>query len=79
MLYSIFYIGLVGIWLDVFQNSLNGVLRGLGNLVWPSVTALIVFYVFFQPISISLLFNTNLGLLAIYLVLPFTPVLNGIA
>lgn len=76
---SIFYIGLVGIWLDVIQNSLNGILRGLGNLVWPSVTALLVFYVFFQPVSISLLFNTNLGLLSIWIVLPFTPILNAIA
>lgn len=76
---SVFYLGLIGIWLEVFQNSENGILRGLGNLVWPSLTALIVFYVFFQPISISLLFNTNLGLLAIWIVLPFTAVLNGLA
>ena len=44
---SVFYFGLIGIWLDVIQNSENGILRGLGNLVWPSITALLVFYVFF--------------------------------
>ena len=79
ILNSVFYLGLIGIWLDMFQNSENGILRGLGSLVWPSVTALLVFYVFFQPISISLMFNTGLGLLSIWIVLPFTPILNGLA
>ena len=76
---SIYYLGLIGVVLDVVQKSENGILRGLGNLVWPSITALVVFYVFFQPVSISLLFNTHLGLLSIWIVLPFTAVLNGVA
>ena len=76
---SVFYLGLIGIWIDVFQNSENGILRGLGSLVWPSLTSLVVFYVFYQPLSISLLLNTELGLLSIYIVLPITPILNGVA
>ena len=76
---SVFYFGLIGIWVEVFQNSENGILRGLGSLIWPSVTSLLVFYVFFQPTSISLLLFTDLGLLSIWLVLPLTPVLNGVA
>ena len=79
LLDSIFYLALVGILLEVVQNAENGILQGLGNLVWPSLTALFVYYVFFRPISISLLFNTDLGLLSIWVVLPFTPILNGLA
>ena len=74
-----FYLGLFAVWLEVLQNSENGILRGLGSLVWPSVTALVVFYIFFQPVSISLLLTTDLGLLSIWAVIPLTPILNGVA
>lgn len=58
LLESISYFVAVGMVLDVAQNAANGILRGVGNLLWPSLTALIVFYGFFQPTSLSLLFNT---------------------
>lgn len=44
----------------------------------PLVVALVVFYLFFQPVSITLLLTTRLGLRSIWMVVPFTALLNGI-
>ena len=42
------------------------------------IVAFIVFYVFFQPLSIGLLLTTDLGLQSIWLLVPFTALLNGL-
>ena len=44
----------------------------------PLVVALVVFYLFFQPVSITLLLTTRLGLRSIWMVVPFTALLNEI-